>query len=444
MASTTPFTPPNALTPPNDPGALDYVTFNGLAVTPVATPATAGQVVAQVSSVNNTAIVNTIYEAIQGMQTLANQFTSLDIPYSLIPTDYWGNPLTGVDLADLFALNMHPTPQGSVLKSGIVALHEPIPEPSADGIVVPTIASAPVYTDTSQALISKYLVWDESLWDTSLLTAVQLKLLTDLANGGYGIEPLDELQLWNRAREREILGAETAIQEAARQAAARGFSAPPGAFFKQQQAAQQAALEKSSSVSRDIALKRADMYVENRKFTMQTAMELEKTLSDYLSAYYGRKLEAVKATLEAWLTSVKIYETQIAAFTATIRGQEQVAAVDVKVRAYSAKVSKYAAELSANVGMAQASVASDQANIAGQAAYIEGAYKKGDIQQKFAVGRSQIMLATIQSQLEAYKTQIGALEEAGKLYIAPAQALSSIANAYASQTSMLAVNTITP
>lgn len=165
--------------------------------------------------------------------------------------------------------------------------------------------SAPVnvadYTDKFSYTEAQY---------TSLLkdTLVQ-KLLNDLNNGGYGIEVNDEAGVWARARERETRNTELAIQDASRQIAARGFMVPPGVLNNMVAAATQQAIEKNSSLSRDIMVKKADLYQEHRKFTLDESQKVEQMLETFFGYAQERAIQAAKAIVEL---GVRAYEAQLA------------------------------------------------------------------------------------------------------------------------------------
>ncbi|TFG62640.1 MAG: hypothetical protein E4H28_07410, partial [Gemmatimonadales bacterium] len=68
----------------------------------------------------------------------------------------------------------------------------------------------------------------EQAYVSALLDETKRKLLSDLEDGGYGIDTNDEEALWERARSREFLGAQQATDEMIRFQAARGFPLPTG------------------------------------------------------------------------------------------------------------------------------------------------------------------------------------------------------------------------
>src|SRR6266850_4842725 len=108
----------------------------------------------------------------------------------------------------------------------------------------------------------------EQAYNTTLTDPLRAKLLADLQNGSYGIDPTDEIALLNRARDREVELAMTRIDDAGRVMAARGFPLPPGEFAIAVDRAYQELQNKVSGVNREITLDRAKRFVDARQLTI--------------------------------------------------------------------------------------------------------------------------------------------------------------------------------
>lgn len=256
--------------------------------------------------------------------------------------------------------------------------------PEAPSITLPTLqASMP--TDDMLEPTSAF-AFNEEEYSSELLDAARIKLMDDLVNGGYGIEVEDEERLWARARERELRNAETAIQEAARQTAARGMLLPPGALNAAVARIQAEALEKTSSLQRDIAIKRADMYVENRKFTLQQVQQTEAMLIQYFGFAQERALNAAKYMAEF---GVQLFNAKLARFNARVEAMRGAAQLfDAQLRAALANLDVYKAK-------------------------VEGARLTVETQQLYVQLYNE-QLKGVQSTVDLYKTQM----EAAKVYTA--------------------------
>jgi len=111
-----------------------------------------------------------------------------------------------------------------------------------------------------------------------LKTLIQAALTSDVQNGGYGLSTQDELDLWNRARDREAINAQMAVDEAKRNYSMSAFTLPFGALTQALEKANGVAIEKNSSVNRDLVIKKEDLYWEGKKFTLTLGVTLEQLL----------------------------------------------------------------------------------------------------------------------------------------------------------------------
>jgi hypothetical protein len=155
----------------------------------------------------------------------------------------------------------------------------------------------------------------EQDYNSPLLTALEGKLLEDMNFGGYGIEDADEAQLVERARARESAIANAEIEETYRVATRRGFALPPADALVFEQRALQKLADRTSEISREVYLKRNELYVENRKFTIEQARQLESTLINYHNSVMERALNAAKSIvqlgIEAFNASVAAYNLKL-------------------------------------------------------------------------------------------------------------------------------------
>jgi len=247
-----------------------------------------------------------------------------------------------------------------------------LPAPTFENIVIPTITDAvfPVFTGVAPkndfTAPTELFVYAEKPYESALADAATAKLMNDLMSGGYGIEIADEIALWDRARDREIRGADAATAEMSRQMASRGFSLPPGTMLAQLASIQQGVTEKLSTLSRDIALKRGDMYVENRKFTIEQVRQYEKIAVDMHVSLMERTLNAAKAVVELGLavynakivmfnagleefkTLASVYEAEIRGALGMLEGQKlKLQTVDSTINIQKNKAELYKAELDA-------------------------------------------------------------------------------------------------
>lgn len=178
--------------------------------------------------------------------------------------------------------------------------------------------------------------WAEVAYASDLLDAQKAKLLAALEDGSYGIEPADEAALWERARDREVENALVGTEDIFRTTAARGFPIPPGDATVALQRAQQKFQNALSEVSREIALKRAELYHDTWKFTITEVRALENILINVHMSIQERALNAAKMTIDM---AIAIYEAQLKRYNARLDAYRTEAQVfEAKIRAALAQV----------------------------------------------------------------------------------------------------------
>ena len=250
--------------------------------------------------------------------------------------------------------------------------------------------AALVYLDVLRALLDPAAPllypadYAETTYSSSLLTALNNLLYSDLINGGYGIDTDDEENLWNRARERELRGLASREDAATRQFGIAGFPMPTGAAQHAIQQIQQEASEKIATLGREIAIKRADLYVENRKHAITASTDLEKTKMSNFSAQMDRLLEHWKAGI------TKVTEE-----------------FRIRAQVYASIAGAYTSLFGANAGLAQA-----QASLA-----------VGEITAKVAIYRAEM-----DKVFEKAKIELEAKKTAAQVYMALATAAMSAMN----------------
>lgn len=143
-------------------------------------------------------------------------------------------------------------------------------------------------------------------------------LLTETTNqirarllGGTGISSTVEQAIWDRARSREAIVVQNNIDDVVRNAEARGFALPPGALAAQMRDAQKQGYAKMSEVSRDIAIKQAELEQTNAKHAIEQGTALEGKLIDYANNIEQRTFEAARATAT---NAIEIYNALVAQY----------------------------------------------------------------------------------------------------------------------------------
>jgi hypothetical protein len=332
------------------------------------------------------------------------------------------------------------TPDKPVFSLPAIPSFEPIALPQTPLVEVPYFEMDAEFGELVEP--TERFEYSEKEYESVLLDAAKAKILKDIQEGGYGIDDADEQRLWDRAREREAKNAAAAMDEAARVAAARGFRLPPGVLLSQQEAAQQEYLTKVSSLSRDIAVKRADMYVENRKFALTTAVQIEDMLIRQAASTAERFLNAAKITAEI---GIAIFNAQVARYNAKVQAyQGYAAAFESRIRAALSAVEIYKAQidgarLTVEVQKTHAEIYQTQVN--GAMALVT-LYKTEMEAAQIAAQIEQLKLQAFKANVEVYSEQVRAravefdmFESQIKGEVAKVDAYESTVRAYAARIS---------
>ena len=219
--------------------------------------------------------------------------------------------------------------------------------------------------------------------------------------GGTGLPADAEQAIWDRARDRETQIALAGEAEAMRGAEALGFALPIGTLAAQVADARRVYHDKLSSLSRDIAIKQAELEQENLKQAIAVGMELEGKLMNYSLELEKVTFEAAKAVSEnavqVYNAGVDHYKTLLAAY------QAYAATYKTIIDAELSKVEVYKAQLQGELAKAQVNTAMTQQ----YKAQVDAAMSQVEI-YKAQVGAANVLVQLEQSKLQAAGEQIRA------------------------------------
>lgn len=155
-------------------------------------------------------------------------------------------------------------------------------------------------------------------YSSSLMTSLASLLTTRLA-GGTGLVESVETAIWDRARDREVASAQAAIDDVTVQAEALGFELPPGVLNDGIRRETRAYYDKVSGLSRDIAVKQAELEQDNMQKSIEQVSQYENVLSEIIARRSTVTLDAYKADvlrfqaqvdqdIKRWEAQIKLYE----------------------------------------------------------------------------------------------------------------------------------------
>ncbi|HYF28570.1 MAG TPA: hypothetical protein VD931_22715 [Baekduia sp.] len=290
------------------------------------------------------------------------------------------------------------TPAAPVVTLPNVPTFEELQLPVAPSVTLPTFAGT--LPQNQLAAPTQVFSYSDTGYSSDLADPLVAKLLDNLTNGGYGIETADEQALWARARDRAEQAARAAVEEAQRRAVSSSFPMPQGAYHQAVAAAQQALQAKMSEVNREIALKRADLYVENRKFTIQEVQKYEQMAREFYQAVQERALNFAKATVEL---GVALYDAGVRNYAAQLDAYRVEAQVfESRMRAELTKAELFKSQIEAErlrgefnqqkIGLYQAQLNGIQTVVNLYKSRVEAAGLLSDIQKtKLEVFKTRVM-----------------------------------------------------
>lgn len=269
--------------------------------------------------------------------------------------------------------------------------------PTAPSIALPVFSS--VLPDDDLIAPTAQFEFAEAVYESTLLDPLKAKLLDNLVNGGYGIETADEIALFSRARDREVEAMSSAVEDAGRAMAARGFPLPPGELSIVIDRAYQEMQDKVSTVSREITLERSKLYVENRQFTIREVKELEQTLLNFHNSVQERSLNVARLTVEM---SIAVFRSLVERYNARLAAYRTEAEVFAeKIRAELAKAEIYRTEVEAVNVSAQI----QRTQIETYLAQLKGIETSVDI-FRVQMDAARVQADIERTKLEAYKAQV--------------------------------------
>lgn len=255
-------------------------------------------------------------------------------------------------------------------------------------------------------------------YNSSLLTAMSDALRARMQQS-TGLSPVVEQAIWDRARSREAVTAANNVAEVMRNAAARGFFLPTGALHAALREAQKVQYARESELSRDIAMKQADLEQSNIKHAIEHGIALEARLIEYANNIEQRAFESARFLAQ---NAVEIYNAQVAQYRALLEKYNTYAGIYRSlIEAENAKVAVFRAQIDAE----RAKVDINRGRIDQVRALIE--IRTAQIE----VYKSQ--LSAVQTLVEVDKVRIQAFGERVKAYVAEVNAEAVKADVFKTQ-----------
>lgn len=144
------------------------------------------------------------------------------------------------------------------------------------------VAVATDLADKFSGFLTSHFPWSAEL------TAAQAWVNRALTSGGTGLAAAIEAQIWERDRARLEAEAARAEEEATALWAARRYPLPPGAATAQVMQIRQDLRNSLAQSSREVAIKQAELELDNIKFAVSTVVDFRKAAIQAALEYLAR------------------------------------------------------------------------------------------------------------------------------------------------------------
>jgi hypothetical protein len=225
------------------------------------------------------------------------------------PDDLTAQPPTAPDLETVVL----PTEPSEALP--VVPTLENLALPSEPVLELPTFVAT--LGDAPDAPNTEF-TFTEDTYASDLLTSLRTTLQSFLDGAATGLDPDVEQAIWDRAREREDANSMRVGDEIRRSFASRGFELPQGAMATALMEAAQSTAQTNSGLSRDVAIKQAELEQQNRQFSITASQQVESGLIQYTSQVAQRSFEAARfaaqIVVDVFNANINRYNAQVQAF----------------------------------------------------------------------------------------------------------------------------------
>ena len=240
----------------------------------------------------------------------------------------------------------------------------------------------PVMGELREYPVFEFPLSDFNSLNNETIAAIRAKL----AAGGTGLGADVEQAIWDRMRSRNDAKNLAAYEEAMNYFAARGWELPPGALAGRLAMIQSEILRSETDINNDIAIKQAELALENEKFIYELAF---KTCTEYQRNIVDVIAQQNKAVVDVFIAQMEGYKTDVSA---------EATRVEALGKIIVALMDGYKAEAQAEAAVVDAKSREVEARIKLQLGKAEVALKITDVQveiAKFAYGMQVEMFKTI-------------------------------------------------
>lgn len=292
---------------------------------------------------------------------------------------------------------------------------------------------------------------ERAFYTSNELTVLEDSLTSAMTDGtDTGLSPAVLAQQWDAMRERGYRQQADTLAALDRDFEVLGYALPPGSYFDARMKVYTETNYTLESQNREIAIKNAEMHLDNVMKSREMAVNLEGKLIEYYNQISQRSFDAAKYTVES---AVTIYNAQVEMYGKQLDGyRTQSMVYETQLKGVQAQIDYYNAQIAFEKTKADIDVALVQAyktEVDAALAYLQVYQVQVDIikteaeVEKLKIdlfnGQIQAFVGQVNAytaQIEAYKTNVeaqGTIEQVYKTevdaYAAEVNAATSVINA---------------
>lgn len=217
--------------------------------------------------------------------------------------------------------------------------------PTLDEVSIPDAPSltVPVFDVTAPVdgldNPSATLVFSEAGYNSAVYADLIGKIVDGIQDGGTGLDPTVEAEIFERAIVRQRLSNDRAYQEVEDFFAGKGASLPMGAMAAKLQEISRDITLAESEITGKILIEQAELAQKNTHFLLDLGLKTEQVFRDFHLRQEGLRLQAATALVE---TTTKVYELGLALHATRVEAYRAEAAVyESRVKAVLSEIEIY-------------------------------------------------------------------------------------------------------
>lgn len=301
----------------------------------------------------------------------------------------------------------------------VITVPDPVTTPPFEydySVTVPTSPAIPGFAGTLPADTlgnpSAAFSFSDSSYASDLWDLLSAKFAADLGDStAAGLTAGIETGLWSRMAGRETLTGQGLTGDLARQLLARGISGAAAASLSAQAA--QTAASSAVTLARDVALKKAELRLAHRQFTLEKGASLEAIGQAHYTRNEARRLNEARTRAEI---AIALFNAYLALYRARVERYEAEASV-YRTRNNAAKIA-----VQAQAAVSEAEIAKIKMTLARYQADIDLFAHK----MRVATTANQILAEVFKTDVSAYTAETQAEVKRLKLLAEISQASADI------------------